>query len=52
MGQGIVHFIGTMAMDKMSIEEKKNLRVSPCVLHLKILKRAFSGDMKQWWGRH
>jgi hypothetical protein len=44
MGQGIVHFIGTMArestMDKMSAE-KKISRVSPCFLHLKILKRLF-----------
>jgi hypothetical protein len=50
-GQGIVHFIGTMArestMDKMSAEEKKKSRVSPCFLQLKILKRAFLGDMKQ-----
>jgi hypothetical protein len=27
---------------------KKNSRVSPCFLHLKFLKRAFLGDMKQW----
>jgi hypothetical protein len=33
--------------DKMSAEEK-NSRVSPSFLHLKILKRAFLGDMKQW----
>jgi hypothetical protein len=49
MNQGIVHFIGPLArgstMDKMSAE-KKILRVSPCFLHLKILKRAFLGDMK------
>jgi hypothetical protein len=42
MGQAIVRFIGTVArestMDKMSAEEKKNSRVSPCFLHLKILK--------------
>jgi hypothetical protein len=45
MGQGIVHFIGTMAkeptIDKMSAEEKKFSRVSPCFLHLKILKEPF-----------
>jgi hypothetical protein len=39
-----VHFIGAMAkestMDKMSAE-KKNSRVSPCFLHLKILKGPF-----------
>jgi hypothetical protein len=51
MGQGMVHFFGTVArestLDKMSAE-KKNSRVSPCFLHLKISKRAFLGDMKQW----
>jgi hypothetical protein len=55
MGQGIVHFIGTMArestMDKMNAEEKK-FKGFPMFLHLKILKRAFLGDMKQWWSRH
>jgi hypothetical protein len=39
MGQGIVHFIDTMArqstMDRMSGCQKKNSRVSPCFLHLK-----------------
>jgi hypothetical protein len=49
MDQEMMHFIGTMArestMDKMSAEEK-NSRVSPWFLHLKILKRAFLGDMK------
>jgi hypothetical protein len=39
-------------MDKMSAPKKKIARVSPCFLHLKILKRAFLGDMKQWWSRH
>jgi hypothetical protein len=43
-GSRLEQFIGTMAresrMDKMSAE-KKNSRVSPCFLHLKILKRAF-----------
>jgi hypothetical protein len=52
MGQRKVHFIGTMAkestLDKISAEEKKISRVSPCFLHFKILKRAFLGDMKQW----
>jgi hypothetical protein len=52
----MVHFIGTMARestkDKMSAEEKKNSRVLPCFLHLKILKKAFLGDMKEWWRRH
>jgi hypothetical protein len=33
-------------MGRMSAPEKKNSRVSPCFLHLKILKRAFLGDMK------
>jgi hypothetical protein len=55
MGQVMVHFIGTMArestMDKMSAE-KKNSRVSPWFLQLKILKSAFLGDVKQWWSRH
>jgi hypothetical protein len=50
MGQGIAYFIDTMArestMNKMSAEEKKNSRVSPCFLQLKILKRAFLGDMR------
>jgi hypothetical protein len=45
MSQGVVHFIGTLArestMDKMSAEEKKNSRVSPCFLQLKILKEPF-----------
>jgi hypothetical protein len=45
MGQGIVYLIGTMAkestMDKMSAEEKKNSRVSPCFLQLKFLKEPF-----------
>jgi hypothetical protein len=45
MDQGIVHFIGTMSrestMDKMSVEEKKIARVSPCFLHLEILKVSF-----------
>ena len=49
MGQGIVHFIGTIArestMDKR-VQKKKNSWVSPCFSHLKILKRAFLGDMK------
>jgi hypothetical protein len=31
---------------------KKNCEVSPCFLHLKILKTAFMGDMKMWSGRH
>jgi hypothetical protein len=35
-------------VSKMSAEEKKNSRVSPSALHLKILKRAFLGDMRQW----
>jgi hypothetical protein len=45
MGQGLVHFIGPMTRestkDKMSAEEKKISRVSPCFLHLKILKEPF-----------
>jgi hypothetical protein len=45
MSQGIVPFIGTKArkstMDKMSAEEKKIARVSPCFLHLKFLKGPF-----------
>jgi hypothetical protein len=45
MGHRRRHFIGTMArestMDKISAEEKKNSRVSPCFLHLKILKPPF-----------
>jgi hypothetical protein len=49
MGQDVMHFIGAMAressMDKMGAKEK-NSRVSPCFLQLKILKRAFLGDMK------
>jgi hypothetical protein len=43
-----VHFSSAMArestmdkMDKMSVEEKKYSRVSPCFLHLKILKKPF-----------
>jgi hypothetical protein len=44
MGHEIVHFIGTMArestMDMMSAP-KKISRVSPCFLHLKILKEPF-----------
>jgi hypothetical protein len=35
-----------------SAPKKKIARVSPCFLHLKFLKRAFLGDMKQWWSRH
>jgi hypothetical protein len=44
MGQGIVHFIGTMAREstlEMCVHLKKNSRVSPCFLHLKILKEPF-----------
>jgi hypothetical protein len=45
---------GTLArestMDKMSAP-KKNCEGFPCFLHLKILKRAFLGDMRQWWSR-
>jgi hypothetical protein len=55
MDQGMMHFIGTMArestIDIMSAEEKKFMGF-PCFLQLKILKRAFLGDMKQWWNRH
>jgi hypothetical protein len=51
MGQGIVHFIGTMAreptMDKMSAEEKK-FKGFPMFFTFENLKRAFLGDMKQW----
>jgi hypothetical protein len=56
MGQGIALFIGTIpkesTLDKMSAPKKKIARVSPCFLHLKILKRTFLGDMKQWWSRY
>jgi hypothetical protein len=38
---------GTMAKGSTTDRKKKNSRVSPCFLHLKILKRAFLGDMKQ-----
>jgi hypothetical protein len=31
---------------------KKKFKGFPMFLHLKILKRAFLGDMKQWWSRH
>jgi hypothetical protein len=31
---------------------KKNSRVSPCFLLLKIFKTALMGDIKQWWSRH
>jgi hypothetical protein len=39
-------------MDKMSAPKKKFARVSPFFSQLKILKRAFLGDMKQWGSRH
>jgi hypothetical protein len=52
MGQGIVHFIGTMAgestMDKMSAPKKKNYEVFPMFFTFENFKRAFLGDMKQW----
>jgi hypothetical protein len=55
MGQGIVHFIGTMAgqstMDKMSAEEKK-FKGFPMFLTWENFKEAFLGDMRQWWSRH
>jgi hypothetical protein len=34
------------------MDEEKNSRVSPCFSHLKILKMAFLGGMKQWGSRH
>jgi hypothetical protein len=55
MGQGIVHFTGTMArestMDKMSAEEKQ-FKGFPMFFTFENFKRAFLGDMKQWWSRH
>jgi hypothetical protein len=55
MGQGIVHFIGTMArestMDKMSAAKKK-IQGFPMFFTFENFKRAFLGDMKQWWSRH
>jgi hypothetical protein len=51
MGQGIVHFIGPMAresiMNRFSPEEKK-FKGFPMFFTFEILKRAFSGNMKQW----
>jgi hypothetical protein len=38
-------------MDKMSAPKKK-FKGFPMFLHLKILKRPFLGDMRQWWSRH
>jgi hypothetical protein len=55
MCQGIVHFIGTMTgestIDKMSTEEKK-FKGFPLFFTSENFKRAFLGDMKQWWSRH
>jgi hypothetical protein len=52
MGQGLVHFIGTMAtMDNMSAPKKK-LRGFPHVFYFWNFKSAFLGDMKQLWSRH
>jgi hypothetical protein len=39
-------------IEKVSARRKKNSRVSPCFLHLKILKTAFMGDMELWSSRH
>jgi hypothetical protein len=55
MGQGIVHFIDTMArestMDRMSAPKKK-FKGFPMFFTFENFKRAFLGDMKQWWSRH
>jgi hypothetical protein len=54
MGQGIVHFVGTVAreyaVDKMSAL-KKNCKGFPMFLTFKNFKRVFLGDMRQWWSR-
>jgi hypothetical protein len=51
MGQGIVHFFGTMArestMDRMSAPKKKNCEGFPMFFTFENFKRAFLGDMKQ-----
>jgi hypothetical protein len=55
MGQGIVNSGGTMArestLDKMSAGEKK-IQGFPMFFTFENFKRAFLGDMKQWWSRH
>jgi hypothetical protein len=55
MGQGIVHFIDAMIrksiMDKMSTQEKK-FKGFPMFFTIENFKRAFLGDIKQWWSRH
>jgi hypothetical protein len=50
MGQGIVHFIGTLVresiMDKMSAEKKK-FKGFPMFFTFENFKKTFLGDMKQ-----
>jgi hypothetical protein len=56
VSKGIVMFSSVLATesttDKLGAEEKKKFKGFPCFLQLEILKRAFLGDMKQWWSRH
>jgi hypothetical protein len=44
--------IGTRFYNELGVHLKKNCEGFPMFFTFKIFKRAFLGDMKQWWSRH